>query len=390
MERRVAFLVVAILLLVPLFVAAGPVPQPPRGTKPEEAALGASSLDCPASGGVIVYLHIGYYCGDQVTDPGFRQRLTTGLENITGEMDDNASSLRVPAGWSVRLYDGADGTGASVCRDADDPDFVSDWFDGGTVPLNDHVSSFEVFDNPTCSDVIDYVVGLWDEPNYGGTSVLLTAAGWQNLIDLGFNDVASSIRIDAGWSARVYQDANSHSPSWCFTGSDPDFQDNRFENRGPLDNILSAVEIFAQPTCPSLPVCAPALVLNCGQTHDYNTTWSGSTDQIDTWWCVTWPETGREVAYAFTPDRLHRVSLTLTSPVDLDLFVIDGWLGSCSTGGCILAASTDGNESAAFTALAGHPYYIVVEGYDEAEGAYTLNVQCAPPQSVFLPLVSKE
>ena len=84
------------------------------------------------------------------------------------------------------------------------------------------------------------------------------------------------------------------------------------------------------------------------------------------------------------------MSLTLTSPVDLDLFVIDGWLGSCSTGGCILAASTDGNESAAFTALAGHPYYIVVEGYDEAEGAYTLNVQCAPPQSVFLPLVSKE
>jgi len=83
------------------------------------------------------------------------------------------------------------------------------------------------------------------------------------------------------------------------------------------------------------------------------------------------------------------VSLTLTSPVDLDLFVIDAGWGAVRREGCILAASTDGNESARHRA-GGHPYYIVVEGYDGAEGAYTLNVQCAPPQSVFLPLVSKE
>jgi len=51
MERRVAFLVVAILLLVPLFVAAGRFRNRPERHKARGGALGASSLDCPASGG---------------------------------------------------------------------------------------------------------------------------------------------------------------------------------------------------------------------------------------------------------------------------------------------------------------------------------------------------
>jgi len=108
------------------------------------------SSDCPQSGGVLLYWNNNYNCDNGQGDPGYRQRTGSGWENISGAFNDQASSLKVPSGWSVRLYEHPDKGGASVCRNADDSDFGGDYFDGGSVPLNDHVSSFEVFDNSNC------------------------------------------------------------------------------------------------------------------------------------------------------------------------------------------------------------------------------------------------
>lgn len=106
--------------------------------------------DCPQSGGVILYKHANYDCGGEGEGSGYVIRSSTDWQNVPGSFNDQASSLRVPSGQSVRLYEHSDRNGASVCRTGDDNDFAGDRFDGGSIPLNDHVSSFEVFDNSDC------------------------------------------------------------------------------------------------------------------------------------------------------------------------------------------------------------------------------------------------
>ncbi|RLC62621.1 MAG: hypothetical protein DRI80_05935, partial [Chloroflexota bacterium] len=108
-----------------------------------------SGSDCPQSGGVILYKHANYDCGGEGEGSGYVLRSNTGWQNVPGSFNDQASSLRVPSGWSVRLYEHSDRGGASVCRNSDDPDFAGDSYDGGGG-LNDSISSFEVFDNPDC------------------------------------------------------------------------------------------------------------------------------------------------------------------------------------------------------------------------------------------------
>ena len=110
--------------------------------------------DCPQSGGAILYWNNSYNCDNDQGDPGYRQRTSTGWENVSGAFNDQASSLRVPSGWSVRLYEHSDRNGASICRNSADSDFAGDSYTGG-VGLNDTVSSFEVFDNSNCGTTVD-------------------------------------------------------------------------------------------------------------------------------------------------------------------------------------------------------------------------------------------
>lgn len=103
---------------------------------------------CPQSGGVILYWNANYDCAGR--SDGYVQRTSTGWQNVPGSFNDQASSVRVPSGWSVMLYENSDkGAGGKKCFSADDSDFANDTFDNG-VGLNDKVSSFEVFDSPNC------------------------------------------------------------------------------------------------------------------------------------------------------------------------------------------------------------------------------------------------
>ena len=106
--------------------------------------------DCPQSGGVILYKHANYNCGGEGEGTGYVRRTSTGWQDVPGSFNDQASSIRIPAGWSVRLYQDSGRRGGSVCRNSDDSDFAGDTFDNG-VGLNDQISSFEVFDNSNCS-----------------------------------------------------------------------------------------------------------------------------------------------------------------------------------------------------------------------------------------------
>jgi photosystem II stability/assembly factor-like uncharacterized protein len=106
---------------------------------------------CPQGDGVTLYWHANYGCSNPTGDLGYRQRTVPGWQNVTdGHFNDQASSVRVPAGWSTRLFEHTNRAGASVCYHADVP-FLAGNYPGTSTPINDSVSSFEVFNNSLCA-----------------------------------------------------------------------------------------------------------------------------------------------------------------------------------------------------------------------------------------------
>jgi len=128
----------------------------PRGVRHFTKNYNCGSA-CPQSGGVILYWNANYNCDNNEGDPGYRQRTNTGWQNVDdGQFNDKASSVKVPSGWSVRLFADANRGEPSVCFDSDISDFGPQGnFPGSSTPINDHVSSIEVFDNSNCGSTID-------------------------------------------------------------------------------------------------------------------------------------------------------------------------------------------------------------------------------------------
>ena len=80
---------------------------------------------CPQSGGVILYWNANYDCTNNEGDSGYRQRTSIGWQNVNdGQFNDRASSVKVPSGWSVRLFADANRGEPSVCFNSD----IRGWF----------------------------------------------------------------------------------------------------------------------------------------------------------------------------------------------------------------------------------------------------------------------
>jgi len=104
---------------------------------------------CPTSGDVILYYDANYGCAGRGENSGYVIRNGTGFQNVPGEFNDKASSIRIRSGWSVKLFEHADHGGGWACRNGNDDTFWGDKFNNN-VDLNDQVSSFEVFSSPEC------------------------------------------------------------------------------------------------------------------------------------------------------------------------------------------------------------------------------------------------
>ncbi|WP_343409664.1 hypothetical protein [Candidatus Amarolinea dominans] len=105
---------------------------------------------CPTSGGIILYKDWQYQCANEGEGSGWVRRDSTGWQNVGG-FNDRASSVRVPSGWSVKLFEHGDRGGGWACRNSNDDNFGGNQFNNG-ASLNDAVSSFEVFNVPNCGD----------------------------------------------------------------------------------------------------------------------------------------------------------------------------------------------------------------------------------------------
>jgi hypothetical protein len=121
------------------------------------------------------------------------------------------------------------------------------------------------------------------------------------------------------------------------------------------------------------PPCSPARSIDCGGTHYWNNSWSGSTDTVDAYSCSSWDESGPEYVYSFVPNVSGSATASLSNmSADLDVFVLDGAGGACDPDSCI----TYGNDFATFNIVAGHTYYIAVDGWRGATSNYKLTVSC--------------
>ncbi len=101
---------------------------------------------------------------------------------------------------------------------------------------------------------------------------------------------------------------------------------------------------------------------------------TGGPTAVDAYGCVGWEETGPETVYAVTADEDLLLHVRLTSAVDLDLFL----LSACSADSCVAYNS---GEFMVPLAARPEPWYLVVDGYRGAAGAYTLELAAYAPAS---------
>ena len=136
-------------------------------------------------------------------------------------------------------------------------------------------------------------------------------------------------------------------------------------------------------------VCSPgggALACSDVETGD-TTTHLEAADVVDYWTganCENFEMSGPEVVYSYNPGssgQFIRASLTdLTA--DLDLIVLGGAGAGCSDDlDCVEWSFLGGtnDEEVSFNAVANTTYYLVVDGFEEASGPYTLTLSCVDP-----------
>ncbi len=146
--------------ILPLDFLQKPTPTPLPAIPPVIAStetpevLASVEPYCPQEGGVILYWNAGYDCSSESGDPGYRYRVGDGPQDLnTGQFDNQASALYIPTGWSVRMYENAGQKGASVCFNSPVPNLEARGnFPDKAIPINDNISSMEVFADGTCGE----------------------------------------------------------------------------------------------------------------------------------------------------------------------------------------------------------------------------------------------
>ena len=123
--------------------------------------------------------------------------------------------------------------------------------------------------------------------------------------------------------------------------------------------------------------------LLCGGSDKHGNAAAGSTDKVKDYECKDGKangETGNEYTYKFVAECDGNVTLTLlktsTKPGYLDLFVLDG-AKACGGATCLAHALMSGTTATkTFAAKKGQAFFVVVDGYAEFAGEFSIKAQC--------------
>jgi hypothetical protein len=145
------------------------------------------------------------------------------------------------------------------------------------------------------------------------------------------------------------------------------------------DGLTDCQDDGCADTVLCLELCQEAWVLSCGSVASGNTaTYSSATDQVDSYSCVSWVESGPEYAYYFQApldqSNTVQVSLSYDATTDLDIFILSDEGIPCNSQECI----EYGAVFAEFDTDPGADYWLAIDGYQGSSGAYTISISCAP------------
>jgi hypothetical protein len=141
-----------------------------------------NAIDVPKA--VVIYEHADYEGGHQVLDHG-----NYNVEELTIG-NDTLSSLKVPTGWKVTLFNDANfkGTRQYITNDTSN---VGD-------PFNDQASSI----------FVEAPVTIFSDKDFTGNSQVLTS-GKYNVVDIAIgNDMLSSLKVPKGKMVTLFEHAN--------------------------------------------------------------------------------------------------------------------------------------------------------------------------------------
>lgn len=149
------------------------------------------------NGQVLIYADAGYGRSSQALYAGGYDMASLTVGN------DAVSSIRIPDGWSARLYEHAGYGGAFI-------DLTGDVADLRDIGWSDRASSIQV-SAPQRSYPI-----IYQDNGYSGVSQVLRP-GLYNVGDLGIgNDTLSSLRVPFGWTVTVFSDSNFRGQSYAY------------------------------------------------------------------------------------------------------------------------------------------------------------------------------
>ena len=222
-----------------------------RHTGTNDIFNGGVDGSCPVSGGVLLYKHANYDCDGSGAGSGYVLRSSPGFLDLPVSFENQASSIRIPPGWSVRLYEYPGRAGASVCRDGDDLNFSGDYFDGSAIPLNDQVSSFEVFEVGDCSG--PYTGGAWFMTTFADTELntpcapMTTFDSTYVFRDWGGDSPAGICPAD-NWSIRFSRHVYFHADRYDFGLAADDWARLKVNGETVVDNWQGAGQLYGSRT----------------------------------------------------------------------------------------------------------------------------------------------
>ena len=137
--------------------------------------------------------------------------------------------------------------------------------------------------------------------------------------------------------------------------------------------------------------CAGPLHIGCGQTVNGDTSVSFA-NNIGSYSCSGWNESGPETIYAFTlaAGDLYTVTAEISNMTeDLDVFLLSS--GGCASAQC-LGDNSYGNTIATIGPVVPGTYYVAVDGYNGVSDSYTLQLTCTDGagEKVYTPLVLRD
>ncbi|MDY0004030.1 MAG: hypothetical protein RBU30_22215 [Polyangia bacterium] len=145
-----------------------------------------------------------------------------------------------------------------------------------------------------------------------------------------------------------------------------------------VDDDCDMLRDWVDPDCTSDGPCAGYVEVHCGETVTGSNVHGGSL--MSQYTCSPRIESGPELFYRIVRPTSGTVTARLVGPTaDLDLVAVGSTpAGACTPSTSCLAASShsSGNEEVSFPASAQVPYYLIVDGFDDATGTFALEVTC--------------